>query len=136
MDFPQLEHPVCPITEDDAYYSAASLENVSSARLFYSATACHCRGILFEYCNGGRQAVGQCGLGIFPTKLFLSPLVLYYRPIELEYGAGVLVDFGTQATGDTDWTGWMSEKMSGTITFWFNCDSVVLQVKHGLRGEV
>lgn len=135
-DFPRLEPLRCPLREDDVYHSCASLNNVKYARVFYDGEACHCKGILFQYDDGSQQAVGQCRLNVSWEKKVVSPSMLYHQPVKLQYGLGVMVDFAAEPPGDSDWTGWVSDRMSGMITFWFSCDSAVLVVDCGSKVEI
>lgn len=127
-EFPRLTPLSRPLRDEDVYHSSASLNYVKHARVFYGEHS-QCIGILFRYNNGIQQAVGQCRIGESREKHVVSPSILYYQPVELQYGIGVTVDFAAEPVGDLDWADWVACSMSGTITFWFSYDSVVLIVR-------
>lgn len=127
---------VAPLKTEDVYYSSASLDNINYAHVFYDKEGSYCKGILFEYRNRTQQSIGQCGIHVFREKKVVSPLTLFHQPVKLQYGTGVMVDFATAMSEGLDRVGWASEKLSGIITFWFNCDSAILVVKSGSGEDI
>lgn len=126
-EFPR-EPSSCPLREDDVYHSCASLNHVKYVRVFWDEEPCHCIGILFQYEDESQQAVGQCRLGASREKSVATPSMFYYQAVKLQHGPGVIVDFAAEASEYLDRAGWVTRKMSGIVTFWFSCDSVVLIV--------
>ncbi|KAL7796906.1 hypothetical protein V8C43DRAFT_329315 [Trichoderma afarasin] len=62
------------------YFSSASLENVLDVFVFTDYSTKLCKGIMIEYSNGLKRAVGQCRLG-------LDSVQKYNRPLKLSYAA-------------------------------------------------
>lgn len=122
----RLEPMSCPISQDNTYHSSASLDQVRAVRIFYDRVTRYCKGILFTYYDGTHQAVGQCGLGVFPEEIVKTPILLYHQSETVLRGTAVKVKFATKFTDNLVWTGWQVERMAGTITFWYNHLSVAL----------
>jgi hypothetical protein len=125
----RLEPRSCPISQD-IYHSSARLDHIKNVRIFYDQVIYYCKGILFTYYDGNQQAVGQCALGVFPEETVESPTLLYHRSENTTQGTAVKVRFATEFIESVDWTGWQSNQMVGTITFWYNHLSVVLLETH------
>ncbi|KAK3943303.1 hypothetical protein QBC46DRAFT_44724 [Diplogelasinospora grovesii] len=53
--------------------SWASLDSVRQVKVFFDedlGSSGACRGLLFEYENGGQRAVGQCRIGVDPNRIY------------------------------------------------------------------
>jgi len=115
-----LLQAVPPPFYGDLYHYVASLEDVQSARVFYDQDARCCKGILFTYCHGGQQALGQCGINVFREETIIAPKFLYHRLMVTSNDRMLDITFASTSTHVTNWIGWGCIKMTGTITFW--CD--------------
>lgn len=115
-----------------AFHSCAPLDNVSLAAIFYDPLRSFCKGILLHYLDDTRLALGQCGIGVFPEKRIVSPLMFYFKAISLRRPPtsrryqGMLVDFSSADTQASDWSDWEGRSMAGTANFWFNHRSATL----------
>jgi hypothetical protein len=119
------------IDRDSIYCSYASLENVDNVRCFYESRtdgqpARLCIGILLEYSDKRRAALGQCRIGASPDTLVIAPTAMYVNRIL--YGnnhCGALVQFKSSVrSNDFDISGWERKEMVGEIIWWFEHDMV------------
>lgn len=86
--YPEASEPaaICalaPTTEPpfrNACFSSASMENVAIISV-YRALDHSCRGVLFEYYDGSKQAVGQCRVGVDSVQNYERPSRLCFLPI-------------------------------------------------------
>jgi hypothetical protein len=65
-----------PIPFRDAYRSSAPLDaSVAVIHVFHNAhnPDDFCKGMLIEYQNGGKRALGECRLGVDPVKVYDAP---------------------------------------------------------------
>ncbi|KAH8801743.1 hypothetical protein F5884DRAFT_526306 [Xylogone sp. PMI_703] len=134
QDFLSMQPPICP-TWGEKYYFRASLDNVSSARVFfdesYAEDESFCKGIIFQYEDGSQQAVGECRVNVSGERTFASPSRLYHKTVPYaSYGlCGLTLEFGSESSHD-DTTrrddGWMSHGMEGMMTFWVTMGRSVL----------
>lgn len=60
------------------YFSAAPLQNIKSTQVFQNDRG-YCYGILFEYTNGSRQAVGQCRVGLDTPTYCAEPKSMWIK---------------------------------------------------------
>lgn len=113
---------------ENACFSSASLENVRQARVYYHKDARHFQGIILDYANGTRRALGQCRLG-------LDPVVQSNKPFSICYAHKPFVSPNTRATlyrvdvvfrgdegcqrEDTELLKWTCCAMEGTVQVWF-----------------
>lgn len=121
--------PIAPIIPrlngQTAYWSAAPLENVSSAVIFYDPSNLNCRGILFHYLDGACRAIGQCRLHVDPTVVVVKPPSFCFRAeAPSTSSTGVEVTFRHDDQHD-DSEEWKCYPMQGYVDFWcsgsFSC---------------
>lgn len=124
------------VGKDIIYHSSASLNNVKCASVFLATEDGPCTGILFEYCNGSKQAVGQCAPYVWLERRFNIPLWFYYRSVQGTFGLGVLASFAAAPLRDEDCIGFLRERMEGTVTFWTGWNSAVLVVDNDSKAEL
>ncbi|KAL6698071.1 hypothetical protein J3F84DRAFT_366414 [Trichoderma pleuroticola] len=120
-----------------ACFSSASLDNVSNVCVFNDALTKLCKGIMIEYNNGLKRALGQCRLGLdlvqrYSRPLNLSYAITTYKPLREYYGElpkSVHVTFDPQDDlyHDNELK-WEHHKMRGQLCFWFTACEVILQV--------
>jgi len=115
-----------PIDHDSIYCSYASLEDVINVRCFYESCtdeqpARFCIGILLEYSDKHRAALGQCRIGASEDTLVIAPTAMYVNRIL--YGnnhSGVLVQFTSAVQSkELDRSSWERKEMVGEIIWWF-----------------
>ncbi len=118
-----------PVNRNSIYYSHTSLENVYSVQCFYSSyidnhdESTLCVGILLEYSNRRRVALGQCRIGASKSRLVIAPVAIYMKTVG--YGRGlsrVLIEFTTSSCRSDEpyGVGWKRKEMVGEITWWFD----------------
>lgn len=62
-----------PSTTIDFSCASASLDRVSKIQIFYVPGTLFCRGIIFQYDDGLRRALGQCRVGIDEIQVYARP---------------------------------------------------------------
>jgi hypothetical protein len=96
-----------------------------------------CKGILFQYDNGGARAVGQCRLQVDPAEEVAHPMHFCFK-IDSSYLRinrtlyAVRVKFKqTPPSGSTigDGEGWTSHQMRGILKFWFSPASCFVAIE-------
>lgn len=109
--------------------SFAPLERVVKAHVFTNNESDGCRGILLEYEDGIKRALGQCRLGFYlvqcyeyPTKLCHMPVKYFWAGSRGYHGKGVRVTFDSEnglfAEEDAeDAAKWEIYPMKGTLQF-------------------
>lgn len=110
------------------YYSFAHLTGISCVYLFEDSKNGFCRGILFEYTNGGSRAVGQCRLHIDTCTEYKLPSTICSRITQTEQGLDrVQVKVGRCVSNHSEelWNCW---SLSKTVHFWFSEESTLLSV--------
>lgn len=131
---PSKEEFPCPFSTQDPipnigarYFSWAPLSGIRSIRTFYDEGTGLCRGIIFQYENGGLRAVGQCRLHVDSSTLVVRPSVLcfqltsYFTSPNTPSRQGVRVDLGADATHQHIGNGWKCLRLgSGVLTFSFD----------------
>ena len=114
------------------HLSSAPLRDVDSAQLFTGEDQgrTYCRGILFHYKWGGKQALGQCRINVDPCWAYRNPVALYYRHTErgtlwpdgpTPVYAHVRMQTSSRAEDeqlDDDWT-YVSFDAGYILDFWF-----------------
>ena len=109
---------------DVVYFSSAPVRNVVSARTYHDhghdskGMATTTRGVLLVYADGTRRAVGECRVGVDPSRRCDRPCGLRISPSVVEGETGqsktCVVDFvreGEEQAGCLP--------MEGTLKFWF-----------------
>lgn len=108
------------------YYSTASLENLISITVFRFTRNNFCRGMIFEYGNGAKQAVGQCRVGVDPARTYQRPAKLCIHSItELQLSlkaieSHTMVDITGQDHDCGHIGRWECYKIGGRLEMWFN----------------
>lgn len=122
-----LDSVDCPTQRDSIYYSHASLENVDSVQCFYDSCIEEqptqwCTGILLEYSNKYRAALGQCRIGASQSIRVTAPTEMHVKRIVDRSGlSGVRVRFtGPETSEQLDKSGWEYMEMKGEIMWWFD----------------
>jgi hypothetical protein len=83
------------------------------------------RGVLLDYKNGARRAVGACRLGVDKVVTYLNPSRICYYPSQVSQtrplpGHAVRVKSGGDPTHDHREDGWVCSPMEGSLQFWFS----------------
>lgn len=117
------------------YNSYAPLERVVKAHVFTDNEADRCRGILLEYEDGTKRALGQCRLGFDLVRCYENPTTFCYLPVEPIYkenrgyqdkGIQVTFDSETGPFAEQDTAKWEIYPMKGTLQFAFhNLETIV-----------
>lgn len=117
--------------------SSASLENILHIQVFTDTSTKLCKGIMIEYNNGLKRALGQCRLGMDSVQSYKKPSNLSYastyQPACGKHKIsckGVHVTFNSQnqlplQDGELIWEHY---EMRGQLYFWFTTHEVYLQV--------
>lgn len=132
-------NPISPMKDPPfkyACFSSASLENVIQAAVFYDGTTRHCKGIIIDYCNGTRRALGQCRLGLDRVQRCNHPSHLFYAPTTYHDVSGhellaVNVAFATEFEYEqraANTLHWVDCKMEGILHFWFTGKQAELEI--------
>ncbi len=106
------------------HFSTAPLDMVSSASVWCDEQSGFCRGVLFEYENGGLRTVGQCCLHVDLCKKYIRPSGLCFQTNTQdmqEHGIRVAFETGHSCHEQhpTD-DGWQCKTLSGTLVFCFS----------------
>jgi hypothetical protein len=116
----------------ESYRSRASLENVESIQCFYvlgkdspqgTGPVHFCIGMLLEYSNKRREALGQCKIGTLQS-IHAAPSRIYMKL--KPNSPGVLIQFRSDHPAEL---GWAVIEMIGRITWWFK-ENKVVEVTH------
>ncbi|KAL6790186.1 hypothetical protein GGI42DRAFT_365683 [Trichoderma sp. SZMC 28013] len=108
-------HPFKP-----AYYSSAPLDDVTRTEIFQERGGSTCRGILLEYRNGSRRALGQCKVGIDDIQECIEPMQLCYNNLLVNGTQSVQVCISREILHTHDERGWVCCIMKGVLELWFN----------------
>ncbi|RBQ69023.1 hypothetical protein FVER53590_00356 [Fusarium verticillioides] len=65
----------------DCINTVAPANNVTRADGYYDRKNGYCKGLLLDYANGAQRAIGQCRVGIDPSKAYEEPSWFCYRDI-------------------------------------------------------
>lgn len=136
-----------PSLYPSAHHSYAPLELVSRIRVSYHDDGMHCAGMLLEYDNGGRRAVGQCRLLVDACKTYERPPSIAFANLMgtnidpttgkvHHYPDRVLVSFDGPCV---DGNKWSQYAMAGTLEFWFTSWWGSISIRGGTlirRGKV
>ncbi|UKZ60298.1 uncharacterized protein TrAtP1_001578 [Trichoderma atroviride] len=123
-----------------AYYSSASLEGILDVHVFTVGWKKLCKGILIEYENGSKRALGQCRLGVDDVQSWHRPLSMHCVPVDYERNVNDLINEtrksrSAQVTFDCESShvtedGSLEEnhhELKGRLNFWFTLNEVFLQ---------
>lgn len=119
------------------YFSSAPINSISCAYVFEDEETQLCRGILLEYDNGGSQAVGQCRIGVNPSRKYVLPSEISARTrVWMDRDGyeirGVQVDFtgyfGSSGRSPPD--GWECQALEEVdrLLFWFTHECARLKL--------
>lgn len=128
-----------------AFFSSASLEGILNVHVFTESVFTEswqklCKGILIEYENGSRRALGQCRLGLDEVQSWYKPLSMHCVPAVYGRTVGDLINesrtsrsahvtFDCESSHVTE-DGSLEEnyyEMKGRLNFWFTIHEVELQ---------
>jgi hypothetical protein len=115
-----------------ASYSSAPLSNVIRTQVFIGKqlSASVCRGIILEYKDGSKRALGQCKLGVDRSEECMNPAQLCYTPVTKHNMKHVQVKgFDESSHPSHEETEWTCCLMKGTLEFWFSEREVELNWK-------
>ncbi|KAH6667180.1 hypothetical protein B0J14DRAFT_184157 [Halenospora varia] len=121
----------CPVDRNSIYYSHASLEHVDKVQCFYDSyneeqpIQC-CIGILLEYSNQRRVALGQCRIGASQCIQVIAPTTMHVKRVAIISGLSRMVVRFTDSdrSEQFDGSGWEEIEMRGEITWWFDHGAV------------
>lgn len=126
-------------------FSSAPLAGVTRATVFRplegEGGGDHCRGIVLEYENGARRAVGECRLGhdrfdVYKTPramrvsqttiVELNPKSIPSRVDREAWKVGFVNEEVGEDANPSD--GWKTHQMEGVLHFWFHRDMGILRI--------
>lgn len=105
---------------DSASYSSAPLTDVIRTQVFHEEEGSRCRGILLEYRNGSKRALGQCKVGVDQNQECTEPACICYRN---SFGNGqqsVQVHISKERSHRHEEEDWICCNMRGVLEFWFS----------------
>ncbi|OAA37402.1 hypothetical protein NOR_07101 [Metarhizium rileyi] len=115
-----------PSWQDFMYFSSAHLENAVVIRVFTVPLKKLCRGLLIEYEDGIKRALGQCRLGVDPVQKYMGMSKLCFKNVKhLKRGSkrvqveGVIVECHSENDHTHQDLGWTCCNMSGCLKLWF-----------------
>jgi hypothetical protein len=124
-----------------AFYSSASLEGILNVDVFTNEYKSICRGILIEYEDGSKRALGQCRLGLDTVQSWHKPLSFFYvatayeRNVpslvrEYEESRCVKVAFDSESSHISEDGSLEANyyEMKGYINFWFTQHDTELRI--------
>lgn len=123
-----------------AFFSSAPLEGILNVHVFTVTWKKRCMGILIEYENGSKRALGQCRLGLDEVESWHKPLSMHYVREDYERNVcdfinetrkskGVHVTFDSESSHISE-DGSLEEnyyELKGRLDFWFTCHEAELQ---------
>ncbi|PTB45506.1 hypothetical protein M441DRAFT_131140 [Trichoderma asperellum CBS 433.97] len=127
-----------------AFFSSASLEGILDVHVFTVGWKKLCKGILVEYENGSKRALGQCRLGLDEVQSWHKPLSMHYMPEDYERNVcdliretrtskSAVVTFDSESSHRSE-DGSMEEnyyELKGRLNFWFTFHAIELQFVDG-----
>lgn len=131
-----------PFRPQGRYFSCAELDLVHTATVFLSGPGSDlCSGVMFQYKNGGRRAVGQCRPDAEGRKEYTDPSFICVEKTTSVSGSdettfqSKITFFGPQDSHEeTDARS--CRKMAGSLLyFWFSSESTFVQVVEEEGGE-
>lgn len=117
-----------------ANFSSAPLFNVRRTHIYYEAGVKTCRGILVEYLDGSKRALGHCKVGIDQTQECIEPGQLCYvstisnSPLPGLKRQSVQVVVSKENAHEHVGTDWICCPMKGVLGFWFNDKDTKIEV--------
>lgn len=110
-------------------YSSARLSNVIRAQVFYGKrfSTSICRGVLLEYRDGSKRALGECKLGVDRIEECFEPTHFCYNSV-LKNNVQVKTSDGSSHPTHEE-NGWTCCLMKGVMEFWFSEREVQLNWK-------
>ncbi|KAH7157708.1 hypothetical protein B0J13DRAFT_177197 [Dactylonectria estremocensis] len=126
-DRPHIEPPC---------YSSAPLERVVCTKAYYDPQTRHCKGILFEYNDKTKMAVGQCRVELDPFETCQTPSHMCYSVQQCGESDDMAINAATvrfitrKEYDDEENSTWERCSMTGTLIFWFTDKTVELEVQH------
>lgn len=116
-----------------ASYSSALLSNVVRAQVYIARRYANsvCRGVLLEYTDGSKRALGECKVGVDRVEECFEPTHFCYNAA-LRNNVQVKVSTGSShPTHPThEGSGWTCCLMKGAMEFWFSEREVEINWKH------
>ncbi|KAI9149615.1 endoglucanase B [Paramyrothecium foliicola] len=133
--FPLSPFSICPL--DGACFSSARLDSVTFTEVYYDPKAFDCRGIILTYKNGGKRVLGQCRVGIDPSRTCRTPVRLRVfgkvildeqqrEPIQV---VGVEFQADLQDRSEVPREIWAG--MEGVLEFWFTAKESIATLVTG-----
>lgn len=117
----------------DAYFSWASLVEISSTLAFYDPYTGSCRGVVFQYRNGGSRAVGECRIHVHPAKRVDGPVRLCFQVEQHSSQSQVLrrvrVEFKHNPQREPSDEEWECRPLIGVMKFWVTNEESFLAVE-------
>lgn len=119
-------------------FSTAPLDKVTVAKVFHQAGSSCCRGLLFEYQNGARRALGDCRVGVDPYETYETPRTLGVS-VTSDWTTNVMRELRQVTIHFTDQSisndGGEEEvlcctfyEMKGILRFWFDHQQSLIEV--------
>jgi hypothetical protein len=135
--FEQPRHHYCPPPDASSWaimHSHAPLENIRQVRMFYyqDRSVQSCKGLLVEYDDGGKRALGQCRLHVDPSDTFERPTRIAFLHVADTYPRRLEVLFDELPSADhPQLNEWFYYEMTGTLDFWFSTNHERMAVREG-----
>ncbi|KAI5467578.1 hypothetical protein BGZ63DRAFT_449696 [Mariannaea sp. PMI_226] len=101
-----------------ACFSSAPLQGVSKAEIFYEKDTGMSKGILLEYDNGGRRALGQCRLGVAGIQVTGKPGQLCLTDYSDIHQTAISFTAADSQQHRHEKLGWRCYEMKGTLESW------------------
>ncbi|KAI5455711.1 hypothetical protein BGZ63DRAFT_136285 [Mariannaea sp. PMI_226] len=128
--------PACEPPFKYACYSSAPLEGILRSRIYYDEYG-FCQGIILDYLNGTKRALGQCrvGLDLFEDcerpSFVCHRLTTYCEANSVKALRAVLVKFSTRAKheGSNSCVDDLAcSLLKGNLRFWFDARQAHLEL--------
>ncbi|KAL3602902.1 hypothetical protein FPOAC2_07218 [Fusarium poae] len=120
----------------EAYFSWASLDCISSTLTFKDRETGFCKGIMFQYQNGGCRTVGQCRWHLDLVTRVEHPHVFQYKTESYPSRWNTLlhavrVKFQHHSQDQRADEDWKCQPLNGFVQFWFTSESTCLAIESG-----
>lgn len=132
---PSLPPWIVPFSGAGRYFSFAKLDEVRTATVFLRPGIDeHCTGVLFQYNNGGSQAVGLCPLESTECREYTNPKFICLTKMTMMHNYEVLsyqtklLFFGPENDHQSYKAPCCNIMRNAVLHFWFTAESTFLQI--------
>ncbi|MBE3046651.1 hypothetical protein IMZ48_29800 [Candidatus Bathyarchaeota archaeon] len=113
--------------EGSIHFSSAPLRGVVLAEVLQRGRGPYCRGLMLTYGDGCQRALGDCRVGVDPSRRYEKPgRLCICRSSEEDpsynrkWWSAKVVFQGSRAHRHDDGESWVCVDMAGTLNFWFS----------------